>query len=82
MCFFKIKRWADGSIDKFKTYLVAKGLTQIEGVNYEETFSHMVRFASIRLLLTMVALLDLELFQMDVKTAFLNGSFEEEIYID
>ena len=76
---FKIKRQADGSIDKFKARLVAKGFTQVEGVNYEETFSLVVRFASIRLLLAMVAHLDLELFQMDVKTAFLNGSFEEEI---
>ena len=61
---------------------MAKELTQIEGVDYEETFSSVVIFASIRLLLAMVAHLDLELFQMDVKTAFLNGNFEEEIYMD
>jgi len=79
---FKIKRQADGLIDKFKARLVAKGFTQIEGVDYEERFSHVVRFASIRLLLAMVAHLDLQLFQMDVKTAFLNGSLEEEIYMD
>jgi len=78
----KIKRRADGLIDKFKTSLVVKWFTQIEGVNYEETFSPMVRSASIRLLLAMIAHLDLELFQMDVKTAFLNGSFEEDIYMD
>ena len=79
---FKIKCRADGSIDKFKARLVAKGFTQIEGLNYEETFSRVVRFASIRLLLTLVAHLDLELFQMDVKTAFLNENLEEEIYVD
>ena len=61
---------------------MAKGFTQIEGVDYEETFSPVVRIASIRLLLALVAHLDLELFQMDVKTAFLNGNLEEEIYMD
>jgi len=79
---FKLKRQADGSIDKFKSRLVAKGSTQIEGIDYEKTFSPMARFASIRLILAMVAHLDLELFQMDVKTAFLNCNFEEEIYMD
>jgi len=61
---------------------VAKGFTQIEGVDYEETFSPVMRFSSIRLLLAMVAHLDFEFFQMDVKTAFLNGSLEQEIYMD
>jgi len=59
-----------------------KDFTQIEGIDYEETFSHVVRFASIRLLLALVAHLDLELFQMDVKTAFLNGNLEKDIYMD
>jgi len=66
----------------FKARLVVKGFIQIEGVDYEETFSPMVRFVSIRLLLALVAHLDLELFQIDVKTAFLNGSLEEGIYMD
>ena len=61
---------------------MAKGFIQIEGVDYEETFSPVVRIASIHLLLVMVVHLDLELFQMDVKTIFLNGTFEEEIYMD
>ena len=59
-----------------------KGYTQREGVNYEETFSPVLRFASICLILAMVTSLDLELHQMDVKTAFLNGELDEEIFMD
>ena len=77
-----IKHKADGIIGRYKARLVVKGYTQQERIDYEETFSPVVRFASIRLILAIVARMDLELHQMDVKTAFLNGEFDEEIYID
>ena len=78
----KIKRKVDGSIDKYMACLVVNGYSQREGIDYEETFSLVVRFFSIRLILAIVAHLDLELFQMDVKIAFLNGELDEEIYMD
>jgi len=61
---------------------VTKGYTQVEGVDYEETFSPVVRLSSVHLLLALVAHLDLELFQMDVKTASLDENLEEKIYMD
>jgi len=75
---FKVKHRTNGSLDKFKAHLVAKGYTEVEGVDYAEIFSLVVRLAFVRLLLALVAHLDLELFQMDV----LNGNLEEEIYMD
>jgi len=61
---------------------VAKGSTLIATIDYKETFSPVVRFASIRLLFVLVAHLELELSQMDIKSTFFNGRIEEEIYMD
>ncbi|KAJ4705817.1 Retrovirus-related Pol polyprotein from transposon TNT 1-94 [Melia azedarach] len=66
---------------KYKVRVVARGFTQREGVDYNEIFSPMVRHTSIRVLLAIVAHQGLELEQLDVKTAFLHGELEEEIYM-
>eukprot|EP00794_Sanderia_malayensis_P002050 gene2050-biopygen1853 len=78
---FKVKYNAEGSVERFKTRLVAKGFTQKAGIDYEETFSPVVRYTSIRTLLAVVNQLDLDLHQMDVSTAFLNGTLSEDIYM-
>ncbi|KAI5350153.1 hypothetical protein L3X38_003044 [Prunus dulcis] len=77
----KTKRNAQGKIDRYKARLVAKGFTQQEGVDYNETFSHVSTKDSFRVIMALVAHFDLHLNQMDVKTAFLNGNILEEIYM-
>ena len=72
----------DGSIDKFKARLVAKVFKQKAYFNFFDTFSPVTRITSIRLLIAIAAIFNLKIHQMDVKTAFLNGDLEEEIYMD
>ena len=78
---FKIKRRADGSIDKYKARLVAKGYSQRAGIDYDETFAPVAKFTSIRMLLALAAHYDFEVHQMDVHTAFLNGDLDVDIYM-
>jgi hypothetical protein len=79
---YKIKHATDGNIEKYKARFVARGFSQKEGVDYEETFSPVARYTSIRTIISLASVMGWRLHQMDVKTTFLNGVIEEEVYIE
>jgi hypothetical protein len=79
---FKIKHVVDGSIEKYKTRVVARGFSQKEGIDYEETFTPVSRYTSIRTIIALATKMKWKLHQMDVKKDFLNGVMEEEVYIE
>ena len=81
MWVFVYKYGPDGEVIKHKARLVAKGFTQVKGIDYNETFAPVSKFASIRAILALAAREDLDIHQMDVKSAFLNGDLTEEIYM-
>lgn len=79
---FKVKYSNDGAVIRHKARLVAKGCSQKRGIDYNETFSPVVRYTSIRILIAMAAKMRLGIDQMDAITAYLQGDLEEEIYIE
>ncbi|GKA21061.1 zinc finger, CCHC-type containing protein [Tanacetum coccineum] len=79
---FKKKTDMDGVVHTYKARLVAKGYTQTPGIDYEETFSPVADIRAIRILIAIAAYYDYEIWQMDVKTAFLNGYLNEEVYME
>ena len=68
-------------MEKFKARLVAKGFTQIEGIDFNDTFSPVSSKDSLRIVMALVVHYDLELHQMDIKIAFLNGDLHEDVYM-
>ena len=77
----KKKTDADGNVTVYKARLVAKGFRQVQGVDYDETFSPVVMLKFVRIMLAIAAFYDYGIWQMDVKTAFLNGFIKEELYM-
>lgn len=79
---FKMKTKPDGSLERYKARLCAKGFTQRDGIDYSETFAPVVRYESIRTIIAISAAEDLEMCQFDIKTAFLYGLLKEEIFME
>jgi hypothetical protein len=81
-CVYITKYASDGSVERHKAWLVEKGSSQVEGINYNETFASVAKINSICLVLSLVASHKWEVYQMDVKYAFLHGDLKEEIYME
>jgi len=79
---FKNKSDEIGTVSRNNARLVAQGYTQVERLDFDETFAHVARLESIRLLLGVACILKFKLFQMDVKSAFLNGYLNEKVYVE
>jgi hypothetical protein len=78
---FKVKRLADGSVDKFKARFVAQGVSQRPGFDFDKTYAPVVRFQSLCLLLTITAVQAWRPQQVDVKSTYLYGDLDEEIFM-
>jgi hypothetical protein len=78
---FKIKTKSNGSIEKYKACLVARGFQQTQGLDYDETFAPVAHMTTVRTSIAVAASSSWTISQMDVKNAFLNGDLHEEVYM-
>jgi hypothetical protein len=79
---FKMKRKADGNVERFKARLVANGFDQMNGVDYTETFSPVIKPSTIRIILALTVHFDWVIKQLDVYIAFLQGHLNKEVYME
>ena len=79
---YKVKQATDGSVEKYKERFVTRGFSQIKGIDYEETFSLVTRYSSIRTILSLSTQMGWHIHQIDVKNVFINGIIEAKVYIE
>ena len=79
---FAVKTNPDGTVSRLKARLVTKGYAQTYGIDYSDTFSPVAKLTSVRLFISMAAIFDWHLHQLDIKNAFLHGDLQKEVYIE
>jgi hypothetical protein len=79
---FRVKRGPDGSIQKHKARIIAQGFTQVEGIDFDQTFAPVAKFSSLQTVFALATKHDLELHQMDVKATYLNADLKEDLYME
>lgn len=79
---FKIKLQADGGLDRYKASLVVKGYSQEKGVHFLGTFGSLIKYSSIRIILSLATMMDWSVVQLDVKNAFLDGGLDTKVFME